>query len=100
MMEICFSMGRGSYWGCFKISTSRMPRLSCCWVALSSSEPNWAKAASDRCGDVGRDGALRGLDDGERGERTAAQGIIQLGGPLQQAGVVIENISGIGFPAR
>ncbi len=38
----------GWYWGCFSTSTTRAPRLSCCWEALSSSEPNSANASSSR----------------------------------------------------
>ena len=40
--------GSGLYWPCFRSSTIRWPRDSCCCVALSSSEPNCAKAASSR----------------------------------------------------
>src|SRR5262249_17729349 len=48
IITTCFSTGSGAYWPCFRISTMRWPRASCCWVALSRSEPNWAKAASSR----------------------------------------------------
>ena len=48
MLTICRSTGMGVYCPCFRSSTIRWPRESCCWVALSSSEPNWANAASSR----------------------------------------------------
>ena len=48
MMLTCFSMGRGWYWFCFRISVRRCPRASMFWVALSRSEANMAKAASSR----------------------------------------------------
>src|SRR4030095_13673070 len=48
MPRIWRSTGSGVYCPCFRSSTIRWPRESCCWVALSSSEPNWAKAASSR----------------------------------------------------
>src|SRR3972149_3309273 len=47
-MATCFSTGRGTNWSCFRSSVRRPPRESWAWVALSSSEPNWAKAASSR----------------------------------------------------
>src|SRR3954453_8655043 len=46
MMMTCFSTGSGRYCGCFRISTSRRPRLSWFSVALSRSDPNCANAAS------------------------------------------------------
>ena len=30
MMTTCFSTGCGTYWPCFRISTRRAPRSSCC----------------------------------------------------------------------
>src|SRR5215467_16261312 len=37
-ISICFSTGSGVYCPCFKSSTMRWPRASCCRVALSRSE--------------------------------------------------------------
>ena len=48
MMATCRSTVSGAYCPCFRSSTMRWPRASCCWVDLSRSEPNWAKAASSR----------------------------------------------------
>jgi len=48
MNTTCFSTGAGAYCGCFKTSITRAPRASCCCEALSSSEPNCAKASSAR----------------------------------------------------
>src|SRR5262249_19560634 len=42
------STGTGLYWGCLKISTMRLPRSMAAWVLVSTSEPNWANAASSR----------------------------------------------------
>ena len=50
--------------------------------------------------DVGGDVAGLGLDDGQRRQRTAAELIADLGGPLQQAGVVVEDVAGIGLASR
>merc|ERR1712079_171445 len=50
-------------------------------------------------GDVGRHVSGLGLDDGERGEGAAAHGVAHLGGSLQQPGVEVEHISGVGFAA-
>src|SRR5512146_2609052 len=44
----CCSTGCGSYWACLRISTRRAPRASCICLALSRSDPNWAKAAISR----------------------------------------------------
>ena len=38
------STATGAYWPCLRISTRRSPRVSLACVALSRSEPNWAKA--------------------------------------------------------
>src|SRR6266852_6145109 len=48
MIRICLENGRGKNCFCLSTSTSRWPRLSCAWVALSRSLPNCAKAASSR----------------------------------------------------
>src|SRR5208283_5604312 len=40
------------------------------------------------------------LDDGKSGERTSAQIVVQFGSALQQAGVEIKHVSGIGFTSR
>ena len=46
MEATCSSIIMGEYWGCFISSTMRDPRLSWAMEVLSSSAPNWAKAAS------------------------------------------------------
>src|SRR5260370_41558187 len=48
---------------------------------------------------VGESVARLGLDDWQRGERTTGVLVAELGGALQQAGVEIENVSGIGLAA-
>ena len=48
MLITCFSTGSGENWFCFSNSTSRWPRFNCACEALSRSDPNCAKAASDR----------------------------------------------------
>ena len=40
--------GNGEDAGCLSSSTRRAPRASCCWLALSRSEPNAANASSSR----------------------------------------------------
>ena len=50
--------------------------------------------------DVGRDVAGLGLDDRQRGERAAAVGPRQLRRPLQQPGVEVEDVAGVGLAAR
>ena len=49
---------------------------------------------------VGRDVAGLGLNDRQRGERTAALFLAHLGRALEQAGVEIEDVARIGFAAR
>ena len=44
----CSSTGHGEYCGWLSDATTRWPRVSWRCVALSSSEPNWAKASSSR----------------------------------------------------
>ena len=51
-------------------------------------------------GNVGRDVARLGFDDRQGGQGAASQGVIQLGGPLQQTGVVVEDVAGIGLTSR
>ena len=46
---------------------------------------------------VGRDVAGLGLDDGQRGERTAAELVGELGAALEQTGMEIEDVAGVGF---
>ncbi len=48
MITTSFTSESGWYWGCFMTSIVFSPRRSCCWVALSRSEPNCANAASSR----------------------------------------------------
>ena len=45
--------------------------------------------------DVRGDFAFEGLDDRQRGERAAAERVAQLGRPLQQAAVGVEDVAGI-----
>ena len=49
---------------------------------------------------VGRDVPGLGLHDGERGHAPAAEGVGELGGALQQPGVEIKDVAGIGLAAR
>ena len=51
-------------------------------------------------GDVGRDVAGLGLDDRQRGERAGAPLVAELGGPLEQAAVEVEDVAGVGLAAR
>ena len=51
-------------------------------------------------GDIGRHVAGLGLDHRQRGQRPRAQLVAELGGPLQQAAVKVEDIARIGLPAR
>ncbi len=55
---------------------------------------------NDVGGNEGRDVALLGFNDGQGGHGAASQGVVQLGGPLQQPGVVVEDVTGIGFTSR
>ena len=48
MATTCSSTGHGEYCGWLSVATNRSPRLSCCCVAASRSEPNWAKASRSR----------------------------------------------------
>ena len=50
-------------------------------------------------GDVAGDIAFLGLDDGQGGKGAAARLGAEAGGPLQQAGVQIKDVSGIGLAA-
>ena len=50
-------------------------------------------------GNVGRDVLLFGFDDGQRGERAAAQRLAQMRGALQQPRVDVENVAGKAFAA-
>ena len=50
-------------------------------------------------GDVGRDVAGLGLDDGQRGEAASALLGVELGRALEQAAVQIEDVAGIGLAA-
>ena len=50
--------------------------------------------------DVRRQVARLGLDDRQRGERTAAELGLQLRGALEQTRVQVEHIAGVGLPAR
>jgi len=138
-------------------STTRSPRRSCCWVALSRSDPNWANAAelaelcqvrlqalhdglhrlrlrvaadardretavhrrpdalveevglqidlpigdrNDVRRDVGRHVIRLGLDDRERGERAAAVLLVQPSRALEQAGMEVEDVTGVRLAAR
>ena len=51
-------------------------------------------------GDVGRHVSGLGLDDGQGGHGAAAVLLRQAAGPLQQAGVEIEHVAGVGLPVR
>ena len=48
-------------------------------------------------GDVGGHITGLGLDDGKRGERAGAEIVRDLGCALQQTGVKVENITGVGL---
>jgi hypothetical protein len=48
-------------------------------------------------GDVGRDVAGLGLDDGDGGERAAALAVAQLGRPLQEPAVQVEDVARVGL---
>src|SRR5690606_37860615 len=50
-------------------------------------------------GDVGGNVAFLGLDDGKRGERTAAVLVGELGGAFEQAAVKVEDVAGVGLAA-
>ena len=50
-------------------------------------------------GDIGGHVAGLGLDDGQGGHGAAAELLIPAAGPLQQAGVQIEHVAGIGLPS-
>ena len=50
--------------------------------------------------DVGRDVAGLGLDDRQGGERAGAVGVGQLGGPLEEAAVQVEDVARVGLAAR
>ena len=54
---------------------------------------------NDVGGDVGRHVTGLGLDDGEGGEGSAAQVAVHLGGALEEAGVEVENVAGVGLAA-
>src|SRR5438067_10697 len=51
-------------------------------------------------GDVGRHVAELGLDDRQRGERAAAERVVELGGALQQSRVQVEHVARVRLPAR
>mmetsp|Transcript_3483 Transcript_3483/g.7918 ORF Transcript_3483/g.7918 Transcript_3483/m.7918 type:complete len:415 (-) Transcript_3483:37-1281(-) len=51
-------------------------------------------------GDVGGHITSLGLDHGQGGERAGAQGVTHLGGALEQAGVQVEHITGVGLTPR
>ena len=51
-------------------------------------------------GDVGRNVARLGLDDGQSRQAAAAQLIGELGRALQQTGVQVENIAGVSLTSR
>ena len=50
--------------------------------------------------DVGRHVATLGLDDGESRQRTATAGVGQLGRPLQEPAVQVEDVAGVGLTTR
>ena len=50
--------------------------------------------------DVGRDVAGLGLDDRQRGQRAAAERVGELGRPLQQARVQVEDVAGVRLAPR
>ena len=67
-------------------------------LALQEDLP--VRDGDDVGGDVGGDVPRLGLHDGEGRHTAAAQGIREVGGALQEAGVQVENVAGIGLPAR
>ena len=50
--------------------------------------------------DVGRDVVALGLDDRQAGHRAAAELVGELGAPLEQPGVQVEDVAGVGLAAR
>ena len=54
---------------------------------------------NDVCGDVGGNVTGLGLDDGEGGQGPAPSLAVHLGGALQQAGVEVEDVTGVGLAA-
>ena len=52
---------------------------------------------NDIGGDVGRHVTGLGLNDGQSGEGAATHGVTHLGSSLQQTGVEVEHISGVGL---
>src|ERR1017187_7575043 len=55
---------------------------------------------NDVGGDVGRNVARLGFDEGQGGQRTGAVFVVELGGALQEAAVQVEDVAGEGFAAR
>ena len=45
--------------------------------------------------DVRRDITTLGLDDGERGERASTEGVVHLGGTLEETRVEVEDVTGV-----
>src|SRR5271157_2597576 len=55
---------------------------------------------NDIGGDVGGNVAGLGFDERQRGQRTAAVFVVQLGGALQQPAVQVEHVAGVGLAPR
>lgn len=51
-------------------------------------------------GNVGRDITTLGLNDGKGSERATTEGVVHLGGTLQETGVEVENVTGVGLTTR
>ena len=71
------------------------------WKNRSRLEEDLAVGDRDHVGrNVGRHVVRLRLDDGQRRQRTAAIGVVQFRGALEQARMQIEHVAGIGFAAR
>merc|ERR1712087_943158 len=64
---------------------------------LSLQEDLAVSDGDDVGGDVGRHVSSLGLDDGESSEGATAHGVAHLGSSLQQTGVKVEHITGVGL---
>ena len=47
--------------------------------------------------DVGGHITTLGLNDGERGERASTEGVVHLGGTLEETRVEVEDVTGVGL---
>ena len=67
---------------------------------LGLEEDLFAGDGDDVDGDVGGDVPGLGLDDGEGGEGADVHFAVHLGGALEEAGLEVEDVAGVGLAAR